>query len=133
MLMGITRCCREFSTRCVVECVIVVGLCCSLNSNLRNEPSRGKVLPVLKSLNMMLHRLLLLLTTHSYTAHTARPVLRERCTKDALKVGLHRSHVFSITPVSEHFGIFFGVFFVFRRRRKNRCAPRGAEQQLAAV
>lgn len=105
MLMGITRRCREFSTRCVVECVTVVELCCSLNSSLRNGALRRKVSPVLKSLNMMLHRLLLFLTTHSYTAHT--------------KVGLHRSHVLSITPVPNILAIFFFcVFFCFSEKEK---------------
>lgn len=106
--MGITRCCREFSPRCVAECVIVVGLCCSLNSDLRIGPLRRKVLPVLKSLNMTLHRLLLFLTTHRYPAHTSKRVLRERCTKDALKVGLHR-----LTCAQHNTGFWTFWLFVF--------------------
>lgn len=59
----------------------------------------------------MLHRLLLFLTTHRYTAQTSRPVLRE----SALKMHFRSSqaHVLSITLASQHFGIFFGVFFLF--------------------
>lgn len=88
--MGLTRRRREFSTRCVAECVIVVCSVLSLQPRQRfkERTFEGEGFTRFKKLKYDAAQATFV------SDNTSRPVLRERCTRDALKVGLHRLFLF---------------------------------------